>query len=107
MKVMKAKAILVNEDGYLYLQNRSYFERCGKEYTEKQIERFKRNFEDFNFFDGYYRMCDGSLGGCIGPWENAFEEGRWTSWFAEEMARMLDAQGIEWKPTEDAEFIRA
>lgn len=104
MIVRKAHAINVSLEAYLYLQNRCHFERIGKNLTEKYLEKLKHNFE-YMSYKGTYTLHDGSLGGCKGKPENSWEEHRWTSWSAADMARMLTEQGLAWEPAEDVEYI--
>ncbi len=110
----KAKAFGVGLDGYLYLQNRCRNERCGDHFSERMIEKLKKNFDNFKVrkpvpgyeeLVGMYILWDGQLGGCNGPAKNSWEERRWTNWSAADMERMLDEQGIAWKPAPDQEYF--
>lgn len=105
MKVRKTNTILLPLESYLYLQNKSHLERCGKNHTEKQIERLKRNFDDFSYGTGYKKLYDGDLGGCSGHWKNGYKERRWTSWSCEDMKRILDNAGLPYKDGKQAEVI--
>jgi hypothetical protein len=91
------KTFGLTEEGYIYLQNRSHFERCGKNHSEKFIERLKRNFKTFAY-KGYYYIASSDLGGAIGNPENSYEEGRWTHWSVDDMKKMLTEQGIPFGP---------
>ena len=95
-EVKKAHAIEVGLDGYLYLQNRCFTERCGQPHNESQLARLTANFERHSN-GGYMMLMDGDLGGC--------ENGRWTSWTAAQMADMLTEQGLDWQPHDDVEFV--
>ena len=92
----KAKAIEVTLESYLYLQRRLHRERSNKEVSDKVIDRLTINFNRVSK-DGFKTLMDGDLGGC--------KDGRWTSWSAKEMSEMLDAEGLEWRPAEDVEYI--
>lgn len=100
----KSPTLLVPLESYLYLQEKSYSERIGKSRSDKAKERLIRNFEQFSV-DGMKQLMNGDLGGCKGKPENAWEEGRWTSWSVDEMAKILDEAGLPWKKGEDAEYI--
>ena len=103
-KARKTDTILLPLESYLYLQDKSYFERCGKYGSEKRIERLKKNFKEFSY-NGYKQLCDGDLGGCIGNYENAFEERRWTSWSCEDMKRFLNEANLPYKEGKETEVI--
>lgn len=100
----KSATVLVPLDSFLFLQDRSYLERCGKHHSEKHMERLKRNFEQFSY-NGYKQIMNGDLGGCKGNPENAWEEHRWTSWSVEDIKRILDEAGLPWELGEEAEYI--
>lgn len=104
MRTRKVNTILLPLESFLYLQEKGYNERCGKYRTEKQIERLKRNFESFAY-NGYKRLCDGDLGGCVGNYENAYEERRWTSWSCEDMKRFLNEANLPYKEGKETEII--
>ncbi len=104
MRTRKAKTILLPWESYLYLQQKGRNERCGDWKTEKQIAKLKANFEEFSY-NGYKRLLDGDLGGCVGDWKNGYEEGRWTSWSCEDMKRILDEAGLPYKDGEDTECV--
>lgn len=104
MQTRKANTILLPLESFLYLQDKSYFERCGKHHTEKQIERLIRNFENFAHI-GYKQLKDGDLGGCNGKPENGWEERRWTSWSCEDMKQILTEVGLPYKDGEETEYI--
>lgn len=101
---MTSPTILVTLESYLYLQEKSYFERCGKKHSDRAKERLIRNFEHFSV-DGMKALMNGDLGGCKGNPENAWEEGRWTSWSVDEMARILDEAKLPWMKGEEKEYI--
>lgn len=100
---MKAKTILVPLESYLYLQNKRHNERStsGQPLNE---ERLTRNFNR-TACNGYGRLMDGDLGGCIGKPENGYEERRWTSWSCEDMKSILDEAGLQYKDAEDTDYI--
>lgn len=98
----KKKAMLIPLDSYLYLQTEGYRQRCGKEHPN--VARLERNFKQHST-NGYYTLMDGDLGGCIGNPENAYEEGRWTSWSCATMKEMLKDKGLTYKDTDDIECI--
>ena len=104
MQTRKANTILLPWESYLYLQQKERNERCGDWKTEKQIEKLKANFENFAH-NGYKRLMDGDLGGCVGDWKNGYEEGRWTSWSCEDMKRILTEAGLPYKDGEETEYI--
>ena len=68
----KSSTILLPLDSFLFLQDKSFYERCGKHYSEKQMQRLTRNFEQFGH-GGYIQLKSGDLGGCNGVPENAWE----------------------------------
>ena len=103
-RVRKASTILLPWESYLFLQQKMRSERCGDRKTEKQVERLKINFDRLAR-NGYKQLMDGDLGGCHGPIENAFEQGRWTSWSCEDMKRILDEAGLPYKDGEETEYI--
>lgn len=100
----KVKAIAVEMDGYLYLQNRSHLERCGQDFSQITIDRLKNNFNTHSL-NGFYTLMDKCLGGCNGSPVNAYEERRWTIWSTQQMVKMLEEQGMTWKSVEDVECI--
>ena len=104
MQTKKANTILLPLESYLYLQDKSHLERCGKHGSEKRIERLKKNFKEFSY-NGYKQLMDGDLGGCVGNWENGYEEGRWTSWSCEDMKRILDEANLPYKDGKETEYI--
>ena len=100
----ESATILVPLESFLYLQEKSYSERTGKNQSDKARQRLTKNFRQFSY-GGMKQLMDGSLGGCKGKPENAWEEGRWTSWSASDMAEILDEAGLPWKMGKDAEYI--
>lgn len=100
----KSPTVLVPLESFLFLQDKQCFERSGKHSSEKNIERHKRNFEEFSY-DGYKQIMNGDLGGCKGSPENAWEERRWTSWSVEDVKRILDEASLPWKDGEEVEYI--
>lgn len=46
-QIMNSPTILVSLDSYLFLQDKSYFERCGKHHIEDKILRLVKNFDQF------------------------------------------------------------
>lgn len=103
-RVCKSPTLLVPLESYLYLQDRCRFERCGNHHSEMQRQKLSRNFEQFAY-NGKKQLCNGDLGGCNGKPENAWEEGRWTSWSVEDMIRILDEAGLPWERGEETEYI--
>lgn len=100
----KSSTILLPLDSFLFLQDESFYERCGKHYSEKQMQRLTRNFEQFGH-GGYKQLKSGDLGGCNGVPENAWEEHRWTTWSIEDMKNILNEAGFSWKDGEEVEYI--
>lgn len=100
----KSPTILVPLESFLYLQEKSYIERCGKHHTEKMKQRLIRNFETFSHSEKK-QLMNGDLGGCNGDPENTFEEGRWTSWSVDDMAEILDGAGLPFERGESVEYI--
>lgn len=92
------------KESWLYLRERQRVERCGtdrlKELRQKWEAEFTKKLEN-----GFRRVCDGDFGGCIGPIENGWEQGRWTSWTCENMKKMLDEQGLPWVQMDNTEEI--
>ena len=104
MRVRITNTILVSKEAYMYLQRKGKIERAGKDFSQEHLERLEKNFDNFAH-DGYKKLIDGSLGGCIGNPENAYEQGRWTSWSCKDMAKMLDEAGLDYKMGEPTEII--
>lgn len=100
----KSNSILVPLESWMFLQKKGYRERIGKELSEKAIQLRERSFER-NAHNGKRQLINGDLGGCRGPVENAWEEGRWTSWSIEDMKKMLDEAGLPWEDGEEVEYI--
>lgn len=98
-------SILVPWESWWHLESVSYFQRCGKDHTEKQKERAERNFECFAIHDGMKQICDYDFGGATGEPERSYEEGRWTSWNCEDMKKILDEAGFPWKQGDPSERI--
>ena len=73
-RVMKSPTLLVPLERWLFLQGRSYFERTGKQFSNKAIERLTRNFYELAYKDKKQLKND-DLGGCKGNPENSWEEG--------------------------------
>ena len=105
MKVRVYNSIFVPWESWCYLEEMSYFQRCGKHHTEKHWERFKRAFDQFAFYDGMKQICDYDFGGASGKPERSYEEGRWTRWSCEDMKKFLDEAGLPWKQGESEERI--
>lgn len=109
-----AKAIATGIDGCIYLKNRQWLERSGKPLSKKAVEYSKKNFakslvnehwgKNYKDLVGMKILMDGAFGGCKGNPENGWEEHRWTSWSADDMSRMLDEAGIEWKKAPCQEY---
>ena len=102
--VRKTNTLLLPWESYLYLQRKERKERCGDCLKDEWIKRLKRGFDDLAK-DGHKQIMDGDLGGCIGNPENAWEEGRWTSWTCEDMKRILDEAGLPYKDGDETEYI--
>ncbi len=100
----KSPALFVPFESYLYLQDKCCLERSGKHLSKKARQRLTRNFEQFAF-DGKKKLKNGDLGGCNGDPENAWEEGRWTSWSVDDIAKILDEAGLPWSKSDDVEYI--
>ncbi len=86
MKVRVYNSILVPWESWCYLEEMSYFQRCGKHHTEKHWERFKRAFDQFAFYDGMKQI-------------------RWTRWSCQDMKKFLDEAGLPLKQWESEERI--
>ena len=85
---MKVKSLLVDLQGYLFLQEKARKERGG-EVTEKFKNHLEDNFNRLSFNLGrreVVEILDRNLGGA--------SNGKWTSWSVEEMAKMLAEQGM-------------
>ena len=100
-------AILLPWESWMYLENKSFQERCGKHHTDLQIERMKRNFDNFAWHDGMKQIHDYDFGGAVGKPENSWEEHRWTQWSCEDMKKMLDEAKLPWKESERVKVISA
>ena len=87
--------IWVPRESWMFLQARMQQERMGLELSVNA---------DFSH-EGKKQLKDGDLGGCIGSPENAWEEGRWTSWSCEDMKKILDAAKLPWEPGETIEYF--
>lgn len=94
MKSIKEKAIRLNLESYLYLQNEGHRQRIGNDYSDAAIERLKKNY--YRYKNGIV-IGNGWLGGAIGNPENSYEEGRWIDWSVEDMKKMLDEKGLKYE----------
>ena len=112
-------SILLNKSvhgktGTIYLPFESYM--FLKAETQRQRSEHHPEISDFhrkeltNAFNrlsknGMYEAHDGTFGGCNGSPINAWAEGRWIDWSVNEMAKMLDEQGLPYKMGEPVEVI--
>lgn len=90
---MKVKSLLVELQGYLFLQEKSHQERGG-EITDKFKNHLEYDFNRFCFNIGRRKVVeilDRNLGGASG--------GKWTSWSVDEMEKMLAEQGMFYAET--------
>lgn len=90
---MKVKSLLVDLQGYLFLQEKSHKERGG-EVTENFKNIVEANFNYLSFNLGRRKVVeilDRNLGGA--------SAGKWTSWSVDEMAKMLAEQGMFYAET--------
>lgn len=91
----KTGTILLPFESYMFLKAETQRQRSERfpEITEvhrKELESaFKRCSKN-----GLYAAHDGNFGGCKGDPHNGWEEGRWTDWSVNEMAKMLDEHGL-------------
>lgn len=90
---MKVKSLLVDLQGFLFLQEKAHKERGGE-----VTDNFKNNLEyDFNRLSfnlgrrKVVEILDRNLGGA--------SNGKWTSWSVDEMAKMLAEQGMFYAET--------
>jgi|GEM_PF-1828081 len=97
MKRCMKNSMLVPWESWWHLEDISYRQRSGKQHTDKQKERMKRQFENFAIYDGMKKLLDYDLGGAVGNPEKSYEEGRWTRWSCEDMKKILDEAGLSWK----------
>lgn len=105
MQVRTVNTILLPWESWLYLENKSFQERCGKCHTKLHVEKMKRNFDFFAIYDGMKQIGDYDFGGATGNYEKSWEEHRWTRWSCEDMKRYLDEAGLPWKEGEQVERI--
>ena len=104
---MKKKAIRVELEGYIYLQDQSSIQRSGRVHSESWRERIKQHYEWHDQKHGGHLLMDGDLGGAVGKPERSYEEGRWTSWSVDQMKKMLDEKGYKYIDVEDVDVISA
>lgn len=104
---MKKRAMRVELEGWLYLQDQSSLQRGGRIHSESWRERMKKHYEWHDKKYGGHMLMDGDLGGAIGKPENSYEEGRWTSWSLDQMKKMLDEKGYKYIDIEDVDVINA
>lgn len=100
----KSPTILVPLESFLYLQEKNYIERCGEHHSEKAKQGLIRNFEEYSY-KGMKQLRNGDLGGCNGDPENSWEEGRWTSWSVDDMAKILNEAELPFEIGEYVEYI--
>jgi hypothetical protein len=107
--VRTTNTILLPLESYLWLYEEGFKQRNERGETklsDKSRERLTRNFDRFKHSKtGLYAAHDGNFGGCKGDPHNAWEEGRWTDWSVNQMARMLDEQGLPYEIGEPTEVI--
>lgn len=82
------KTIKITLGGYLHLAGKQRMERTGKALSKKGVELLTKNFERFSC-EGYKVVGDGDFGG--------MKNGIWTDWSTEDMAKMLQVSGYEYK----------
>lgn len=104
MRICKSPTILVPFESWMFLQEKGYQERCGKQYSEILVGKMTRSFQEHSY-QGYKQLMNGDLGGGNGNPENAWEEHRWTSWSVNDMKKILEEAGLPWKDGEEAEYI--
>lgn len=102
--VRKSMTILLPYESWIFLQEKSFLERTGKPYSEKQKTRMKTLFQNHSY-DGKKELKDGDLGGCKGKPELAWEEGRWTSWSCNDMKQILSSAGLPYEDGSEVEYI--
>jgi len=102
--VVKSPSLLVPLESWLFLQNKEHMERSGKELSEKAIQRLTMSFQS-NSYNGKKQILNYDFGGCNGPWENAWEERRWTNWSVNEVMRILDEANLPYEKGKDTEYI--
>ena len=96
MKRTTKKTILLSKEAYLFLQNKTKYERSGKNLSKEFIEKLERNFNNLQH-EGYIRLFDNDLGGK--------ENGKWTSWTCKKMADILDKEKLDYKLGKDTECV--
>lgn len=89
--IRKSPTILLPYESWIFLQEKSYLERIGKPYSERQKNRMKALFQNHSH-NGKKELKDGDLGGCKGKPEHAWEEGRWTSWSCNDTMNLVDTK---------------
>ena len=102
--IRKSPTILLPYESWIFLQEKSYLERIGKPYSERQKNRMKALFQ-IHSYNGKKELKDGDLGGCKGKPEHAWEEGRWTSWSCNDMKRTLSSAGLPYEDGNEVEYI--
>ena len=108
-KPRKVNTILLPLESYLWLHEEGFKQRNERGETklsDKSRDRLTNNFHQHKVKStGLYAAHDGNFGGCNGDPHNAWEEGRWTSWTVEDMAKMLDENGLPYEIGEPTEVI--
>lgn len=87
---MITKALKVNLESYLYLQEQCKLQRLGEKLTDKQIERYTKNY--YKQFSGGIYLTSGQLGGA--------KDNKWTSWTIEDMKTLLEKANLQYEYSE-------
>ena len=103
--VRKTKVIKVPFESHEHLHRMQWQQRSDKPYLDSFTERHRRYFNIGADANGLKSVHDGDFGGCNGRKENAWEEGRWTSWSVDEMKRILDKAVLPYKDSGETEVI--
>lgn len=101
MKVKTSHTIWIGENAYLFLSEEERKQRGCKPRSnlqkEKVWERVKKSPRCRN---GQYNVSNNSFGGGDGTYN-----GRWCSWSVEDIIKMLDKNGFEYRNGEEIEYI--
>ena len=104
---MKKRAMRVELEGWLYLQEQCSIQRSGRIQSDWYKEMLTKHYEQHDRKYGGHLFMDYDLGGAIGKPQNSYEEGRWTSWSLDQMKKMLDEKGYKYIDVEDVDVISA
>lgn len=104
---MKKRAMRVELEGWLYLQEQCSIQRSGRIQSDWYKEKLTKHYEQHDQKYGGHLLMDYDLGGAIGKPKNSYEEGRWTSWSLDQMKKMLDEKGYKYIDVEDVDVINA